>query len=174
MRSSDPGAGRWWWIALGLLLINSLVFVLLLLPLRTQRAEEEQRLLDLQRRIRMLQREGESGEVLLTAFREVEEHAEGFPRRADLRGLIGQLTKLARSAAVGVPMVDYKPSEVKDAGLTKVTVSMTVDGSYEKIRRYLYELEAMRRYLVIERMQLRDPKGTSELQVQLQLALYVR
>jgi hypothetical protein len=71
-------------------------------------------------------------------------------------------------------MVDYKPSEIKDAGLTKVTVSMAVDGSYAKIRRYLYELEAMRRYLVIERMQLRDPKGTSELQVQLQLALYVR
>jgi len=174
MRSFDPRAGWLWRSALGLLLVNSLIFIFLLLPLRAQRAEEEQRLLDLERRIRMLQREGESGEVLLTAFREVEEHAEGFPRRADLRGLIGQLTKLARSAVVDVPMVDYKPSEIKDAGLTKVTVSMAVDGSYAKIRRYLYELEAMRRYLVIERMQLRDPKGTSELQVQLQLALYVR
>jgi len=174
MSSPDPRA-RWLWrVALGLLLANGLVFLFLLLPLRTSRAEEEQQLLDLQRRVRALHREGESSQVLLTAFREVEEHAEGFPRRAGLRNLIGHLTKLARSAAVDVPTVDYKPSEVKDTGLIKVTVSMTVEGSYDKIRRYLYELEAMRRYLVIERMQLRDPKGTSELQVQLQVAVYVR
>jgi Tfp pilus assembly protein PilO len=174
VRSADPRA-RWLWrIALGLLLANGLVFVFLVLPPRVQHSEEEQHLLDLQRRTRTLQREGESGEVLLTAFREVEEYVQGFPRRADLRGLVGQLAKLARSVAVDVPTVDYKPSEVKDAGLTKVTVSMTVEGNYDKIRRYLYELEAMRRYLVIERVQLRDPKGTSELQVQLQLAVYVR
>jgi hypothetical protein len=38
----------------------------------------------------------------------------------------------------------------------------------------LYELEGMRRHLVIERVSLRDPKGGSELQVQLQLAVYLR
>ncbi len=174
MRSSDPWT-RWLWrIALGLLLANGLVFLFLLLPLRTHRTEEEQQLLDLQRRIRTLHREGESGGVLLSAFREVEEHAAGFPPRAELRDIIGHLTKLARSIGVDVPTVDYMPSEVKDASLIKVTISMAVEGSYDKIRRYVYELEAMRRYLVIERMQLRDPKGTSDLQVQLQLALYVR
>lgn len=174
MRSIDPRA-RWvWGAALGLVLANGLVFLFLLLPARTQRLGQEQQLLDLQRRIRSLQREGQAGEVMLTAFREVQEFTRGFPRRADLVGLIGRLTKLARSVAVEVPTVDYRPSEVKDAGLTKVTVAMTVEGSYGKIRRYLYELEAMRRYLVIEQMQLRDPRGTSVLQVQLQMAVYVR
>jgi hypothetical protein len=48
------------------------------------------------------------------------------------------------------------------------------EGAYGKIRRYLYELEGMRRHLVIERVSLRDPKGGSELQVQLQLAVYLR
>jgi hypothetical protein len=51
---------------------------------------------------------------------------------------------------------------------------MAVEGPYSKIRRYLYELETMHRHLVIERLILRDPKGTSELQVQLQLAVYLR
>lgn len=174
MRSGDPRA-RWLWrAALGLVLANGLVLFFLVLPARNQRLEQEQQLLDLQRRIRTLQREGESGEVLLTAFREVQEFAQGFPRRADLVGLMGRLTKLARSIGVEVPAVSYRPSEVKDAGLTKVTLIMGVEGAYAKIRRYLYELEAMRRYLVIERMLLKDPKGTSELQVQLQLAVYVQ
>jgi len=171
---SDPRARWLWWAALGLVVANGLVFLALVLPARNQRLEQEQQLLDLQRRIRTLQREGESGEVLLTAFREVQEFAQGFPSRADLVGLIGRLTRLARSIAVDVPTVDYRPAEVKEAGLTKVTVTLAVNGTYVKIRRYLYELEAMRRDLAIERVLLKDPRGTSELQVQLQLAVYVR
>jgi Tfp pilus assembly protein PilO len=174
MRSDDPRA-RWLrWAALGLLLANGLVFVSLVLPARDQRREQERQLLDLQRRIRTLQREGESSEVLLTAFREVEEFGQGFPRRAELVGLIGRLTKLARSLAVEIPTVDYRPSQIKEAGLTKVTVVMGVDGAYGKIRRYLYELEGMRRHLVIEQVSLRESKGTSGMQVQLQLAVYVQ
>lgn len=174
MRSAYPRA-RWLWrAALALILANGLVFFLLVSPARNQRFEQEQQLLDLQRRVRTLQREGQSGEVMLAAFREVEEFARGFPRRADLVALVGRLTKLARSLALEVPAVEYRPSEVKDAGLTKVTVAMAVEGPYGKIRRYVYELEAMRRYLVIERILLRDPRGSSQLQLQLQLAVYVR
>lgn len=165
---------RWLWrVALGLAVANGLV-LLLLLPAREQRHRQEDQLLDLQRRIRALQREGQSSEGLLTAFREVEEFAQGYPRRAELLGLIDRLTRLARSLTVMVPAVDYRPSEVKEVGLTKVTVALLAEGNYGKIRRYLYELEGMRRHLVIERVSLQDPKGTSELQVHLQLAVYVR
>ena len=163
----------WLWRAvLGLLVANGLVFAFLVLPAREQRPAQEQQLLDLQRRIRTLQREGESKEAALAAFREVDEFGRGFPSRTAVMGVIGQLPRLARSLGVDAPTVDYKPSEVKDASLMKLTVTMTVEGTYGKIRRYLYELEAMRRNLVIERLSLRDPKGTSDLQVQLQLAAY--
>ncbi len=174
MSTADPRARWLWWAAWGLLLANGLVLVLLVLPARQQRLAQENQLLDLQRRIRTLKRDGASGDVLLTALREVEEFAQGYPSRAELVGVIGRLTRLARSLAVDVPAVDYKPSEIKEAGLTKVTVVLAVEGTYGKIRRYLYELEGMRRYLVVERVSLRDPKGTSELQMQLQLGLYLR
>lgn len=174
MTVTDPQARRLWWAAAALLLANGLVLALLLLPARDQRLQQENQLLDLQRRIRTLQREGQSSEVLLTAFREIEEFAQGYPRRADLVGVIGRLTKLARSLAVEVPAVDYRPSDVKEAGLTRVTLLMGLEGTYGKVRRLLYELEGMRRHLVIERVSLKDPKGTSQLQVQLQLAVYFR
>jgi Tfp pilus assembly protein PilO len=174
MSFGDPRMGWFWQAVLALLLANGLVLVLLVLPARDQRLQQENQLLDLQRRIRSLQRDGESSEVLLTALREVEEFTQGYPSRADLVGLIGRLTKLGRSVPVEVPAVDYRPSDVKEAGLTKVTLLLTVGGTYGKIRRYLYELEAMRRHLVIERVSLRDPKGTSEVQVQLQLAVHLR
>ena len=171
---TNPGA-RWLWrAALSLLLANGVVLVLLVLPTRTERLQQENHLLDLQRRIRTLQREGESGDAILASLGEVEEFARGYPARGELVGQIGQLTKLARSLALEVPTVEYRPSELKEAGLTRVTLLMLVEGTYGKIRRYLYELEGMRRHLTIERVSLKDPKGTSQLQVQLQLALYLR
>ena len=174
MKFGDPWDNWLWWVALGLLLVNGLVFALLVVPARQQGHEQEQQLLDLQRRVRTLQKEGESSQANIAAFREVEEYAQGFPSRENLMGIIGQLPRLARSLGVDVPTVEYKPSEVKDAGLKKVTVVMGVEGPYTKIRRFLYELETMRRHLVIERLSLRDPKGTSDLQMQLQVAVYLR
>ena len=140
MKVGDFRVGWLWRAVLGLLVANGLVFAILVMPAREQRQEQEQQLLDLQRRIRTLQREGESSEAVLTGIREADDFGQGFPSRTALMGVIGQLPRLARSLGVNAPTVDYRPAEVKDAGLMKVTVTMTVEGTYGKIRRYLYEL----------------------------------
>jgi Tfp pilus assembly protein PilO len=163
-----------WGAAAVLLVANVLVLILLLLPARETRSTLESRIRDLERNVQALQREARSRETLVTAMREVEEFAQGFPKREELVSLMERLTKLAGSLALHVPDTAYRPTEVKDTGLTKVTVQMGVEGPYEKIRRFLYELEGMRRFLVIEQLSLRDPKGMAALQVQLQFALYLR
>ncbi len=165
----------WAWGALvALLLANAAVLVLLLLPAREAQVQLESRIRELERNVRNLQREGRTGDAALVAMREAEEFSQGFPRRSELVGLMGRLTKLAGSLALKVPDTDYQPTEIKGTGLTKVTIQMGVEGAYDKIRRFVYELEGMRRFLVIERLSLRDPKGTSALQVQVQLAMYLR
>jgi Tfp pilus assembly protein PilO len=161
-------------VTLSLVLANALALVLLLLPAWEQHTELEAQVRDLEQTMRGLQRETRSSETQLSAFREVEEFSQGYPRRTDLVGLMGRLTKLAQSLSLQVPDVNYTPSEMKEVSLTKLVVTMGVEGTYGKIRRYLYELEGMRRFLVIERLSLRDSKGTSDVQVQVQLALYLR
>jgi len=163
-----------WVVTLSLVLANALALVLLLLPAWEQHTELEAQVRDLEQTMRGLQRETRSSETQLSAFREVEEFSQGYPRRTDLVGLMGRLTKLAQSLSLQVPDVNYTPSEMKEVSLTKLVVTMGVEGTYGKIRRYLYELEGMRRFLVIERLSLRDSKGTSDVQVQVQLALYLR
>jgi len=163
-----------WVVTLSLVLANALALVLLLLPAWEQHTELEAQVRDLEQTMRGLQRETRSSETQLSAFREVEEFSQGYPRRTDLVGLMGRLTKLAQSLSLKVPDVNYTPSEMKEVSLTKLVVTMGVEGTYGKIRRYLYELEGMRRFLVIERLSLRDSKGTSDVQVQVQLALYLR
>ncbi len=163
-----------WVVTLGLVLANALALVLVLLPAWEQRTELEAQVRELGQTMRVLQRETRSSETQLSALLEVEEFSQGYPRRTDLVGLMGRLTKLAQSLSLQVPEVTYAPSEMKETSLTKLVVTMGVEGTYGKIRRYLYELEGMRRFLVIERLSLRDSKGTSDVQVQLQLALYLR
>jgi Tfp pilus assembly protein PilO len=165
----------WAWSAAGVLLVaNAFVLIVLFLPARETRSTLENRIRDLERSVQSLQREARSSETLVTAMRETEEFAKGFPRREALVGWMERLTTLAGSLALHVPDTSYRPVEVKETGLTKVTVQMGVEGTYEKIRRFLYELEGMRRFLVIEQVSLRDLKGTSALQVQLQFAMYLR
>ena len=165
----------WAWGALvALLLTNAVVLVALFLPARETQLQLEGRIRDLERNVRNLQREGRTSDTVLTAMREAEEFSQGFPPRTNLVSLMGRLTKLASSLALKVPDTDYQPSEIKGTGLTKVTVKMGVEGTYDKIRRFVYELEGMRRFLVIERLALRDLKGASVLQVQVQLAMYLR
>ncbi len=172
-------ARRWgnpwlWGVAAGLLAANLVVLILLILPARAQRAGQENRLLDLQRRIRTLQAETRSSDGMLTAFREVEEFGQGYPPQSELVSLVGRLTKEAQNLRLQVPSVSYRPETDKDTGLTKVTLTLGVQGSYGGIRRYLYGLEGLRRQLVIERLSIRDTKGGAEIEAQLQLALYVR
>lgn len=167
-------ARRWWQLAAALLLLNGLAALFLLLPAREGRVRQENQLLDLQRRVRALQREGQSSESLLAGIRQVGEFTRGFPAREEAVDLKARLSALARSLALEVPSVSYTPTEVKEAGLVKLTLAMNVEGSYPKVRRYLYELEGMRRHLVIERLTLRDPQGNADLQLQLQLAVYLR
>ena len=174
MRIADRLQRRLWIVAVGLVAANALAAALLLLPARAERTRQEDRLLALQRRIRSLQHETQSTGSLLEAFKEVEAFGQGFPPRTDLVGLIERLTRQARILAVEVPSVDYSLSEVKEGGLTKVTVHMGVQGAYSKVRRLLFELERMRRFLVIEQVTLRDAAGEAQLQLSLQLALYLR
>lgn len=167
-------ARRWWEAAAALAVLNVLAAAFLLLPAREGRARQEDQLLDLQRRVRALQREGQSGQALAAAVREMEEFSRGFPPREEAVELKAELTRLARKLSLDVPAVSYVPTELKEAGLIKVTLTLGVEGPYPNIRRYLYDLEGMRRHLVIERVALRDPRGTADLQLQLQLGLYLR
>ncbi len=174
MTTRDTRAIWGWGALVALLAANVLVFAFLFFPARQARLDFEGRTRDLEQQVRSLQREGRSSENILTAMRDVEEFSRGFPGRTDLVGLMGRLTKLASSLALHVPDTDYRPAAMKETGLTKVTVQMGVDGPYEKLRRFLYELEGLRRFLVIERLSIKDLKGTAGVQAQLQLGLYLR
>lgn len=161
--------------------LNLGFFLLVVQPARARIRQEEAQVQELRGRVRRLQREGRAEAALLTAWRQAEEFRAGFPSRAALVDFLGGLTRLANRVGVEVPSVNYTPEAAKDRekaegrdGLVRLAISMGVEGTYPRIRRFIYELEKMRRHLVIEELNLQDPRGANQLQLKLTMAAYFR
>lgn len=161
--------------------LNLGLFLLVVQPARARIRQEEAQVQELRGRVRRLQREGRAEAALFAAWRQAEEFRAGFPSRASLVDFLAGLTRLANRVAVEVPSVKYQPGGAKERegpdgrdGLVRLTISMGVEGTYPRIRRFIYELEKMRRHLVIEELNLQDPRGANQLQLKLTMAAYFR
>jgi hypothetical protein len=167
---------RWQWItgaALALAVAgNAAGYALVVQPLMAAQREHQQRLLALQRKIRVLLGQGKALEAQLRTLEQVEDYREEFPERNRLVQLGGELTRLAATLSLKMPGVTYQPEPMKDVDLLRVRLTLGVEGRYGQVRRFLHELEKRRRYLVVERMGLAEQRGqTQEGQVAMQLTL---
>lgn len=151
---------------------NAAFFLLGSAPAQQDLRTLDERLRSLQVRIRTLRLEERGAEAMLASFRDVEEYRRSFPPLSQMVPVLERLADLAARHALKVPSTEYRPAEEKEAGLTRLTVSLGLEGNYEQVRRFLYELEKRRRSLVIEALSLRDAPSRDQVHVRLQLAAY--
>jgi Tfp pilus assembly protein PilO len=171
----------WEWglgVALGLIVAGNLAFYMVRVgPLLAAQAGQAERLLTLQRRIRDLKAQGQILEAQVKALENVETFRTGLPPRSGVVRVSGELHRLAAASGVTVPGVGYQPEPMKDADLLRVKMTLTVEGPYANVRRFLHEVETRRRYLVVERMGLADQRSAmkgGQVAMQLTLAGYFR
>lgn len=109
-------------------------------------------------------------------FNKIENDLQGFdlmlPRHQEITGLIRELPKMAKKTGVKVSGVKYQPF-VKEEGYNRLSFSLPVEGRYSNIRRFIYEIETMRKIIWIERLAIKSSSSTSEeLSIQLTMATY--
>lgn len=164
--------------ALALAAAGNVVFYLQAVqPLIDARRGHAQRLLDLQGKVRGLQAQGETLEAQIETLKEAEEFRLQFPERNQVVRVGGELKQVAANLALRMPSIAYQPDPNKDADLLRVRLTLSVEGTYEQVRRFLYELEKRRQYLVVEQMGLTEQRGqaaTSQVAMQLGLSGYFR
>lgn len=163
----------------GLALVTALLLVanggflgLGTVPAQQGLRSRDERLRVLQARIRALRLEERGADGMLASFREVEEYRRSLPPLSEMVPVLERLADLAARHALKVPSTEYRPAEDKEAGLTRLTVNLGLEGNYGQVRRFLYELEKRRRSLVIEALSLRDAPSRDRVHVQLQVAAY--
>jgi Tfp pilus assembly protein PilO len=156
---------------------NVLFYLQGLQPLIEARQGHSQRLLALQGKIRALQAQGEALEGQMETLQEAEEFRLQFPERNQVVRVGGELKQIAATLGLRMPSIAYQPEPSKDADLLRVKLNLSVEGTYEQVRRFLYELEKRRQYLVVEQMGLTEQRGqasTSHVAMQLGLSGYFR
>ncbi|MFH1288474.1 MAG: type 4a pilus biogenesis protein PilO [bacterium] len=95
-----------------------------------------------------------------------------LPRQEAITKLIRELPGMAERNGVKVNGVKYQPF-VKDEGYNRLSFSLPVEGKYSNIRRFIYEIETMRKIIWIERLAIRASYPTrEELSIQLTMSTY--
>jgi Tfp pilus assembly protein PilO len=77
-----------------------------------------------------------------------------LPPEKDISKLIEELTKLSVSSGFDVPTINYQPLK-KSGSYKQLTFTLTVEGEYERIRRYIYSIENLRSLICIDAITLR-------------------
>jgi type II secretion system (T2SS) protein M len=157
---------------------NVIAYAAIIRPLAVAQSSHHQRVLALQGQIRALQAQGRNLEAQVRTLEEAEAYHQEFPERGQLAPVGVELARLAQGLGVSMPGITYQPEPQKGSDLVRVHLTLSVDGPYGQVRRFLHELEKRRHYLVVERMGLAEHAGAAtrgnQVAMQLSLAGYFR
>ncbi|MBI2223023.1 MAG: hypothetical protein HYU53_17680 [Acidobacteria bacterium] len=84
-----------------------------------------------------------------------------------------RLARLARDAGLDPGRTSFDAMPVRNSSLTRLAVSLDLQGSYGAVRRFIYLLETAHEFTIIENVALASSEG-GELQLNLALATYYR
>jgi len=144
----------------GLVLLNAAVLLAHTLPAmlaeRGRRAQESALRAELGRERAAVLRLRERAEIRRQNARDLERfRGELLVPRSELDSVLRELEALAPSREPR----SYRTDELKGVGGERIAVAMPVRGSYAELRGFLRRLEALPRFLTIDRIALRESGG---------------
>lgn len=96
-----------------------------------------------------------------------------LPEEKEIVNLISQLTKLGTKLNVTVPGIHYTPLK-ENIGYKNLSFALTVIGDYENIRRFIYSIETMRKFIYIESLTLKRSGENNKLIIELQVSTFFK
>jgi len=103
----------------------------------------------------------------------VEAFKKGLPDSRRLTTVLNDVLKLAKKNGLRIPSADYSPETIKDSGFSRYTISFPVEGGYGRIKRFIYDVEAMRHAVVIDDITLASGRaGTGTIGLKIRISVY--
>jgi Tfp pilus assembly protein PilO len=167
------------------LLINAGVYAFVVLPLRGRVADAEGRAAAAETASRMAERDRAAARATVVgkerAAAELKKfYGEVLP--ADFAGarrvLYLRISQIAREANLQYRRLvfeEQKEAEKRPSDLRKLTASVVLEGNYESVRRFIYQLETAPEFIVIENVSLAmRSEGSTPLVLTVVLSTYYR
>jgi Tfp pilus assembly protein PilO len=171
---------KWTGAALALLLVADIALAFLLwrsssigpVEMRAQRD-------DLALQARLLKADVERGEKIRASLPQVGKDCEDFYQRSFLSASTGyssvetDLGAIAAKAGLKTSGFAFTQHDVKDRGVTEMTITTSVDGNYESVIQFINGLERSRNFYLLNNLSLTSATS-GEVKLQLELQTYFR
>jgi Tfp pilus assembly protein PilO len=163
------------------LALNLIALIAVVLPLSQRAAGAEQRALAAERERQAAVADFERAQTLQTAKGRATEdlatfYSDVLPANVAAARRILQLKLRQQAEAHGV---EYQGSgsteeELDDSNLLRLTMSMRLSGSYDDIRRFIYDVETSSDFVVIEHVRLTEAPRSEGLELALNVSTFYR
>jgi Tfp pilus assembly protein PilO len=145
------------------LALNLLLFVAVVYPLRVRMRSTETRAQAAAQQLQAAEREDAEARGLTEGRDRTDQALKAFYKdvlpasHAEARqATFSRLTQLAEQHNLEQSRRSTDPTQERDSTLARVQISMTLQGNYEDIRRFIYQLESGGDFIVIDSISLRQ------------------
>lgn len=159
-------------LAMALLLLNVAFFLVATVPGRRTARAHAATVQDLESRLRSLRDEERQQQILESLMKRMDQFRTRIPPHGAIIQMVRRITDEARKLDLAVPSVNYRPAELTEGPLVKLTVQMEVQGKYTAVRRFLYEVEGLQESLVVQKLVLTSRQGMDRLSLRLEMGAY--
>jgi Tfp pilus assembly protein PilO len=163
------------------LVLNVVVYVAVVFPLSQRVANVEQRTAVAERALEDARAEFAKANGTLTGKDRAATELATFykdvlpPSLSGARGMTQlRLHQLAQQSGLKFERDRYEPMVERGSTLTRLTISMSLTGSYGSIRTFIHQLEIAREFVVIDNVELAEGAEGGLLSVTLEMSTYYR
>lgn len=131
-----------------------------------------ERLVKTQKTLDELHRQRLSGQKVKTTQQTLNQFWQNLPIQQEFTHLGVRLNALAKQNNVTVPGMDYRVETLKKEAIAKGSITFQALGSYDAIRRFIYQLEKTGPYLIIEKLTAERTKEKDRVAFTLQIGTF--
>ena len=132
------------------------------------------RLVDTRETLHALHQQRLSEETAKTTQQALSRFWQDLPTQQEFTHLGVRMNTIAKQNEVTIPGMEYRVASSKNKAGPKGSMTFQAFGSYEAIRRFIYQLEKTGPYLIIEKLTAERTKQTDHLAFTLQIGTFFR
>lgn len=155
-------------LALLVLLSNAILFIAFVFPQERARTDMMFRWEDSREHLKRLH-------SLKKAEVQLEEWKALLKSKEDFSEMISSISKTAKRQRIDIPSISYQQEDLELKGLSRISFSFTITSRYEKFRKFIYDLETSKDFLIVEKMVVEKStkKGSRNVEAQMKVSTFL-
>lgn len=129
---------------------------------------------------KLLKADVQRGEKIRASLPQVGKDCDGFyhesflPASAGYSAIVADLSEITQKAGLKTTGVTFQQKEMKDHGVTQISMKTTVEGDYPSIIQFINALERSNNFYLLDNLSLASGGSTPGIKLNLELRTYFR